>query len=281
MFWQTSRRHIPLDRTLVMAILNVTPDSFSDGGAYHSADDALRQVEQFVAEGADIIDVGGESTRPGSARVAESEETLRVVPVIEAIVKRFDVPVSVDTSKSAVARRAVDVGAEIVNDISALRFDAGIAETCAESGAGIVLMHSRGEFEDMHDQPAAENIFADVVADLGRAIAAAEGAGVKGEQIVLDVGLGFGKTFEQNMEMLGGLHRVITEFASFPMLVGASRKSFIGKILAEAHPSKRVSGSVAAAVIAVMNGARIVRVHDVKETVDAVRVADAIKSHRR
>lgn len=277
MRWRTSRRQIELDRTLVMAILNITPDSFSDGGEFLAADDALRQAEKLIDEGADILDVGGESTRPGSGRVQVAEETRRVVPIIEAITKRFDIPVSIDTWKSTVASRAIDAGAEIINDISGLRFDGRIGDACAKQGAGLVLMHSRGEFETMHSQPPVDDIFNEACSGLQHSIDRAENSGVYEGQIVLDVGLGFGKTFEQNLELLAKLNKIVEAFPSFPMLVGASRKSFIGKILDEPDPSKRADGSSAAAVIAVWNGAKIVRAHDVKKTVDAVRVAEAMR----
>ena len=199
--WKTSRREIDYrSRALVMAILNFTPDSFSDGGAISSVDDALRRAEKFVAEGADILDVGGESTRPGSARVTVEEETLRVVPVIEAIAKRFDLPVSVDTSKGEVAIRAIDAGAEIINDISGLRFDETIADIAARSSAGLVLMHSRGEFEDMHSQEPVADILKEVSNDFRRAITVAKDHGVAAQSIALDAGIGFGKSQSQNLE---------------------------------------------------------------------------------
>ena len=281
MFWQTSRRQISVDRPLVMAILNVTPDSFSDGGAFLSVDDAVRRVEILIAEGADIIDVGGESTRPGSERVSADVEIGRVVPVIEAIAGRFDVPVSIDTSKSEVAAAAMDVGAEIINDISGLRFDAAIADVAAETNAGLVLMHSCGEFETMHSKPPVDDIFAEVSADLKRSISSAKTAGVADANIVLDIGIGFGKTLEQNLALIAKLDRLVSEFAEFPILVGTSRKSFIGKILGGVPPSDRLGGSIASALIAIQNGAKIVRVHDVKETVAAIKIAVAIEGEMK
>lgn len=276
-FLQTSRRLMALDRPLVMAILNVTLDSFSDGGAYLEVEDALMQTERLIAEGADIIDIGGESTRPGSERVAAEVETSRVVPVISAIAKRFDVPVSIDTSKSEVASAAIDAGAEIINDISGLRFDGEIANVAARANAGLVLMHSRGEFETMHSQPPVDDIFAEVSADLKRSVGAAKAAGVADANIVLDIGIGFGKTLEQNLALIAKLDRLVNEFAAYPILVGTSRKSFIGKILGGVPPSERLGGSIASALIAIQNGAKIVRVHDVKETVAAIKTAAAIE----
>ena len=276
--WKTSRREIDYrSRALVMAILNFTPDSFSDGGAISSVDDALRRAEKFVAEGADILDVGGESTRPGSARVTVEEETLRVVPVIEAIAKRFDLPVSVDTSKGEVAIRAIDAGAEIINDISGLRFDETIADIAARSSAGLVLMHSRGEFEDMHSQEPVADILKEVSNDFRRAITVAKDHGVAAQSIALDAGLGFGKSQSQNLELIAKLDKLTAEFKAYPMLVGTSRKSFIGKLLNDAPVSERIAGSLATGIIAVWKGASILRVHDVKETVDSIRMITAIR----
>lgn len=276
MYWQTSRREISLERPLVMAILNVTPDSFSDGGEYFAVDDALRRAGQLIEDRADILDIGGESTRPGSVRVSTEEEMTRVVPVIAAISENFDIPISIDTSKSIVAAAAMDAGAEIINDISGLRFDADIANVAAKTHAGLVLMHSRGDFETMHASPPVVDIFADVSTDFYRSINSARTRGVSDENIALDIGIGFGKTFEQNLALLGKLDRLVAEFASFPILVGTSRKSFIGKILGGPPPTERIGGSIASALVAIRNGAKIIRVHDVRETVAAIRVEAAI-----
>lgn len=275
--WKTSRREISLDVPLVMGILNVTPDSFSDGGRYADINAALQRAGEMIAEGADVIDIGGESTRPGSRRVSADDEISRVVPVIEAISKRLDVPVSIDTSKSAVADAAVDAGAEIINDISGLRFDEAIAEVAARHKTGLVLMHSRGEFETMHSQPPVEDIITEVEKDLRRSISAAAAAGVAAEQIVLDIGIGFGKTLDQNLKLIARLDRLVQEFPVFPILVGASRKSFLGKLLGKDDPKERLSGSLASAAIAVWNGAKILRVHDVAATVDAVKIVTQTK----
>jgi dihydropteroate synthase len=276
-YWLTSRRKLSLEKTLVMAILNVTPDSFSDGGDFFSFDDALKQAEKLVAEGADMLDIGGESTRPASERVSIDEEIRRVVPLIEAIAKRFDVPLSIDTSKSEVAEKAVEAGAEIINDVSGLRFDERIASVAAAKNAGLVLMHLRGDFETMHRQAPVADIFKEVSAGFHQSIAKAASFGVKPEQIALDVGIGFSKTLNQNLELLAKLDKLIKEFPNFPMLVGTSRKSFIGKILGDAAPDERLSGSLASAAIAVWNGARVVRVHDVKATVETLKIVEAIK----
>jgi dihydropteroate synthase len=276
--WLTSKRTTDLSHAAVMGILNVTPDSFSDGGRFVDLDPALRRAEQMIGEGAAIIDIGGESTRPGSARVEEQVEIDRVVPVIEAIASRFDVPVSIDTSKSKVAEVAVAAGAEIINDISGLRFDERIAEIAARTKSGLVLMHSRGEFAEMHSQPNVDDIVTEVVRDFERSISIATHAGVTVDSIVLDIGIGFGKTVEQNLELIAKLDNIAGTFSGRPLLVGVSRKSFIGKLLNGSSPSERLSGSLAAAVAAVMNGARIIRAHDVKATVDALKVTNAILS---
>jgi dihydropteroate synthase len=279
MLWQTARRKISLEKTLVMAILNVTPDSFSDGGKFFSVDDALRQAEKIIDEGADIIDVGGESTRPNSERISVEEEARRVAPIIEAIAKRFDVPVSIDTSKSEVAEKAVEAGAQIINDVSGLRFDEKIADVAAKKNAGLILMHLRGTFETMHKQKPVENILREVADGFQFSINKAKHYEVKDEQIALDVGIGFSKTFEQNLELIAKLDKLIEEFPNYPMLVGTSRKSFIGKILGDAPPTERLNGSLATAAIAVWNGAKIVRVHDVRATVEAIKAVEAVKQN--
>ena len=255
-----------------MGILNVTPDSFFDGGLFLSVADALRKAETMIGEGADIIDIGGESTRPGSNQVSVQDEIGRVVPVIEAIAKRFDTPISVDTTKSEVAQQAIDGGAEIINDISGLRFDERIAAVAAKTNAGLVLMHSLGTFETMHSEPAAEDIFDEVISGLRRSVQLAKKHGVADEQIVLDVGIGFGKTFEQNLELLAKLDNIVAEFKDYPMMVGTSRKSFIGKILGSSAVGERLGGSLATALEAVKNGASVLRVHDVRATVAALNV---------
>lgn len=278
MHWQTSRRQISLERPLVMSILNTTPDSFSDGGKFVSVDMALAHAEKMIADGADIIDVGGESTRPGSERVSVKEEIARVVTIIEVVAKRFDTPVSIDTTKSEVAKCALDAGAEIINDISGLRWDVALAEIAASTNAGLVLMHSRGEFETMHCQPPVNDILAEVKSDFRRAISTAHSSGVRDDQIVLDVGVGFGKSAVQNLELIAKLDKIVGEFENYAILVGASRKSFIGKILDDAPPTERLGGSIAAAIAAISNGAKIVRVHDVKESVAALKVWTELNS---
>jgi dihydropteroate synthase len=200
------------------------------------------------------------------------------VPVITAISKRFKIPISIDTTKSEVAEKAIEAGASIINDISGLRFDERTADIAARHSTGLVLMHSRGDRETLHSQPPVNGVFADVANDFLRAIDTAHSYGVKPEQLALDIGIGFGKTQEQNLELIGKLDRLVSEFSEFPILVGASRKSFIGKILGDVPPSERLGGSIAAAFIAVRNGAKIVRVHDVKETVAALKIAAKLDS---
>lgn len=280
MLWSTSKRKIDLSQPIVIGILNVTPDSFSDGGQFADIDAALTRAEEMIEEGAAVIDVGGESTRPGSDRVSEEVEIDRVVPVIEAITSRFDIPISIDTSKAKVAQAAIAAGAEIINDISGLRFDERIAEIAAASNAGLVLMHSRGKFETMHSQPPVEDILAEVEGDFRRSIAVAEAKGASRDAIVLDVGIGFGKTPAQNLELLARLGTIADAFRGNALLVGASRKSFIGKVLDGASPDQRLSGSIAAAVVAVMHGASIIRAHDVKPTSDALRIATAVMDQK-
>jgi len=196
-----------------MGILNVTPDSFSDGGQFATIGDALRRVEQMISEGADIIDVGGESSRPGSTQISSDEEIRRVAPVVEAVAKRFDLPISVDTYRSAVAKAAIEAGAEIINDISAFRFDVEMAAAVSNSHSAMILMHSRGQFETLHSTPPADDVFEDVTSDLGRAINMALVAGIRPDAIALDVGIGFGKTLEQNLSLIRDLDRVRQVFS--------------------------------------------------------------------
>ncbi len=276
--WMTAQREIKLERPLVMGILNVTPDSFSDGGSFDTVDGALAQAERMIADGADIVDIGGESTRPGSLQITADEEIGRVVPVIQAIAERFDTPISVDTSKGAVAKAAVDAGAEIINDISGLRSEPELADVAAAAGAGLIIMHSRGEFTTMHSEPPVDDIITTVLAEIRSSVETAIERGVAREQIVIDVGIGFGKTPEQNLELIAKLDRLVSEFDGYPLLIGASRKSFIGKLLNEPDPQKRVAGSIAVAALAVWLGSKIVRVHDVKATVDAVRIVSALRA---
>ena len=277
--WKLARRSLPYgERTLVMGVLNITPDSFSDGGKFYSPESAVEHALEMIAEGADIIDIGGESTRPGSAFVSEQEELQRVIPVIEKLVTETSIPISVDTTKSSVACAALEAGAEIVNDISALRFDPAIADEVAKVKAGLVLMHSRGTPKTMQQLPPVKDIMGEVIGGLRESIAVAEQRGVSRESIAIDPGIGFGKTAAQNVELIAHLDQLAREFADFPILIGTSRKSFLGKLLDNSPTDQRLHGTIASIAAAVMKGAHIVRVHDVKAAVAAVKVADSIRS---
>ena len=269
--WICARHTISLDRPRVMGILNVTPDSFSDGGHWHSTEAAVQQGLALVAEGADILDIGGESTRPGAAEVAVDEELQRVVPVIEALARQTQVVISVDTRKSAVARAALAAGASIVNDVTALG-DPAMATVVREAGAGVVLMHMRGTPETMQRAPQYVDVVAEVRAFLAARIEAALTAGIGRRQILIDPGIGFGKTTAHNLALLGALEK-FAELA--PVLVGASRKRFIGEITGVPMDG-RLAGSLTVAVWSVMRGAAVLRVHDVAATCAAVRMAGAL-----
>ena len=270
-------------RVQVMGVLNVTPDSFSDGGKYADCERAVDRAFEIEDEGADILDIGGESTRPGAKPASAEEEVDRVIPVIEALGGRLRIPISVDSTKSAVARYAVSAGAEIINDISGLRFDPTLAEIAAETGAALVLMHSRGAPETMHQMPPVADVFAEVIGGLRRSIELALIRGARREQLILDPGIGFGKTPEQNLQLINKLDRICGEFG-LPVLLGTSRKSFIKRTLDRALSAgarddqrERLAGTAATVTIGVLRGARIVRVHDVGEMVAVVRMAEAVK----
>jgi dihydropteroate synthase len=282
--WQIRDRRLPIgERTLVMGVLNVTPDSFSDGDKFLTLDNAIRHAERMIAEGVDIVDVGGESTRPGGEPVSAEEEIQRVVPVIKELTKRSDTAISIDTTKSEVARAALDAGALIVNDISGLRFDFYVADAAASAGAGLVLMHSRGTPATLHRLPPVAEIIPEVINGLRASVHMAERRGVKRESIVIDPGIGFGKSQEQNLELIAKLDQLIAAFPELPLLVGTSRKSFLGRILADeegtpANAYERLHGTIASMIAAVLNGAHIVRVHDVKASVDALKTIQAISA---
>jgi dihydropteroate synthase len=279
--WRLRTRELALgERTRVMGVLNVTPDSFSDGGQFLARDRAVAHALLMFEEGADIVDVGGESTRPGSeARIPEAEELRRVLPVIEQVRRELpDALLSIDTYKSAVARPAVEAGAEIVNDVSAFRWDPAMAKTVADLKCGAVLMHMRGRPEEWCSLPPEENMVGRVMRDLAHWTQTALDAGVERERVVLDPGFGFGKNFEENYPLLARFQ----EFhqMGFPLLSGTSRKSFIGRALAkngvDAPPQERLYGSLAAMTTCILKGAHIVRVHDVKASVEAAKIADAV-----
>jgi dihydropteroate synthase len=273
--WHVRGRALPLDRPLVMGILNVTPDSFSDGGRFVAVDAAVARAVAMLAEGADIIDVGGESTRPqGAEDVPADEEVRRVVPVIERIARESpDATISVDTVKSEVARAALEAGAHIVNDVSGLRLDPAIAPLCAESGGGLVLMHSRGGVGTMGTYKDAEyaDVENEVLQELRASIEVARDAGVDEEQIVVDPGIGFAKKSEHSLAMLAALPKL--RQLGYPVMVGVSRKRFIGDITAVGEPAHRLGGTLGANVAALALGARMFRVHDVAENRQALDVA--------
>ena len=260
-------------RAWLMGVLNVTPDSFSDGGLYAEPGRAVDRGLALVAEGADIVDVGGESTRPGSLPVPEAEELRRVVPVVEALRKQTPALISVDTTKSAVARAALEAGADIVNDTSALRFDPAMAGVVARSGAAVVLMHMKGTPLTMQDAPAYDDIMGEIAAFLDDRIRVAEAAGIPRGRVVVDPGIGFGKSFAHNLELLR--RQAVFHALGRPLLVGFSRKAFLGRIL-DRPPDERLEGTIAAAVLSVERGAHILRVHDVGPVAQAVRAAEAI-----
>lgn len=261
-----------------MGILNVTPDSFSDGGRFFDSKRAVDRALQMEEEGADIIDVGGESTRPGSEPVPLEEELRRVIPVIEALAKRLSVPISIDTYKAEVAKRALEAGASVVNDISGLRFDPKMAEVVADSDAAVVIMHIKGTPKDMQTNPHYDDLFGEIIGYLREGIEIARAHGIGEDRIVVDPGIGFGKTAEHNLQIINRLERF--SVLGRPLLIGPSRKSFIGMVLGGVPPSERLEGTAAAVAVAVLKGASIVRVHDVKEMVPVVRVAEAIRKER-
>jgi dihydropteroate synthase len=265
---------LDLSRPHVMGIVNVTPDSFSDGGKYESTEQAVAHAMQLVEDGAELLDIGGESTRPGATPVSLDEELRRVVPVIEKLAKSAGVPLSIDTYKPEVMRAAIDAGADIVNDVRALQ-EPGALEVVAQSQAGVCLMHMQGLPATMQDDPQYDDVVAEVHVFLQKRLQAAQAAGIAADRIVLDPGFGFGKRTVHNVELLQQLH-TFSELGR-PLLVGLSRKSVLGQIVG-ADVYVRLHASLAASVISAMKGARIIRVHDVKATVDALKVVSAVLS---
>ena len=256
----------PSEKTYVMGILNVTPDSFSDGGSYTSIDKAMEQAEKMIQQGADIIDVGGESTRPGHVQIGDEEEIKRVVPVIREIKKKFDIPVSIDTYKSAVAKAALEAGADLLNDIWGFRYDEKMAELAAEYGVPVCLMHNRDNLDY-------DDFMEDVKKDLQISLDIAEKYGVKKENIMLDPGVGFGKTYEQNLMVMNHLEEIVD--MGYPVLLGTSRKSVIGLTL-DLPVDEREEGTLATSVLGAIKGCQFVRVHDVEKNVRALKMTDAI-----
>ena len=255
------------ERTYVMGILNVTPDSFSDGGSYTDLNLAVKRVDKMIAQGADIIDVGGESTRPGHTKISEEEEIQRVAPVIREIKKRFDIPVSVDTYKSKVAKAALDAGADLLNDIWGFRADEQMALLAARYGVPVCLMHNS-------DSTDYKDFMGDIVRDLKISLSIAEKYGVLRENIILDPGIGFGKTPEQNLILMSRLEEIVA--MGYPVLFGASRKSVIGLVL-KLPVTEREEGTIATSVIAAMKGCQYVRVHDVEKNIRALKMTDAVR----
>jgi len=253
-------------RTYIMGILNVTPDSFSDGGRFNDMDSAMDRVKKMLDEGADIIDVGGESTRPGHEVISDEDEIIRIIPIIKAIKERFDIPVSIDTYKGKVAEAALEAGADLVNDVWGFKHDPYIAEVTARYGAPCCLMHNR------HDKDY-KNLIEDIIADLKESVDIALKAGVKPENIILDPGIGFAKTVEQNLETINSLEKI--KAMGYALLLGTSRKSTIGAVL-DLPVDQRVEGTVATSVIGIMKGCDFVRVHDVLENKRACKMTDAI-----
>jgi len=261
-----------------MGVLNVTPDSFSDGGLYLEPELAAERALEMERAGADILDVGGESTRPGSEGISAEEELGRVLPVLDRLCGRLKIPISIDTQKATVAERAIAAGAELINDVTALRTEPKLAEVARRHRLPLILMHMRGVPRTMQKRPFARNVVRDVISGLRAAVARARKAGIAKSQILLDPGIGFGKSYEQNCELLARL----PELAGLgcPLVVGTSRKSFIGHLLGDAPPEERLWGTAATVAASILAGAHIVRVHDIVEMVQVVRVTDAVLSAR-
>jgi len=278
-----SRTLVLGERTLAMGVLNVTPDSFSDGGKFLDPERAVQQALAIEQAGADLLDIGGESTRPGSTGVSAKEELARVLPVLQALRGLLKIPVSIDTQESEVAEAALEAGAQMINDISGLKSDPRIAEVAARRRAPLILMHMRGEPRTMQAGPFARDVMKDVMQGLRKSVAAARRTGVAKSQIILDPGIGFGKSFAQNYELLQELRQVAN--LGYPLLVGTSRKGFLGTTLTRdrrpAPPEERIWGTAATVTASILNGAHIVRVHDVAEMVEVACVADCLLEPKR
>lgn len=259
-----------------MGILNVTPDSFSDGGKFTHFEHALKQVQQMIYAGATIIDIGGESTRPGAADVSESDELARVIPILKAIKQNFDVLVSIDTSKAVVMKAAIDNGADIINDVRALQNE-GCLDVVANSNVPVCLMHMQGLPRTMQNKPSYDNVIEDIIDFFEQRIQACLAVGIARERLIIDPGFGFGKTLSQNFKLLANLSK-FTKLAC-PILAGISRKSMIGNLL-NRDVEQRLAGSLSAAILAAQQGAHIIRVHDVEETVDALKVLNAVADNK-
>jgi dihydropteroate synthase len=273
---QWSRYEFDLDsRTFIMGVINVTPDSFFDGGRYFTIDNAVKHGQRMASEGADIIDIGGESTRPSSDPLSLGEELRRIIPVIKALSQEIAIPISIDTYKSEVARRALEAGARMVNDISAMRFDPAIGQVVASAGVPIVLMHMKGAPKNMQDNPVYGDLLGEITDFLRKVTDKAVSLGIKRDLIIIDPGIGFGKSFDDNLMIIRDLHRFSS--LGYPVLVGTSNKSFIGHVL-DLPVESRDTGTMATIAAAVMNGAHIIRTHNVKAAKETVAIIDAIKS---
>ena len=270
--FQCAHRNLNFETPVVMGILNITPDSFSDGGRYSHLDTALRQAEKMLSDGAQIIDIGGESTRPGARAVNESAELDRVIPVIEKLQQELDVIISIDTSKAVVMTEAASAGAALINDVMALRAE-GALEAASETGLPVCLMHMQGEPRSMQSQPQYDNVVSEVQSFLQQQTERCIASGIDKNQIIIDPGFGFGKTLTHNIALFKNLEQL--NVLGYPILVGASRKSMLGQITGK-DISERLAGSVAFATLASIKGAAIIRVHDVAETMDAIKVAEAL-----
>jgi dihydropteroate synthase len=265
-------------KTHIMGILNITPDSFSDGGTHLDKFKAIDHALRMIDDGADILDIGGESTRPGSEPVSTDEELRRTLPVIEALAKNISIPISIDTCKAGVAVRALEAGASLVNDISGLRFDPEMPKVISRFKVPVVIMHMKGTPKNMQADPTYKALIPEIIDYLRESIRLATKSGIHENMIILDPGLGFGKTFEHNLEIINNLEQF--SVLKKPLLIGPSRKAFLGKILGGLPPQERLEGTAAAVAISIIKGAHIVRVHDVKEMAKVARVADAIKQER-
>ncbi|MDH3981700.1 MAG: dihydropteroate synthase [Kiritimatiellaceae bacterium] len=275
--WKCRNRTLKLgERTLVMGILNVTPDSFSDGGDFSDPGKAIEHALEMIEHGANIIDIGGESTRPGADSVSEVEEIKRTVPIIEKIREQSDIPISIDTMKAEVAFQALEAGANIINDVSAFESDPGMVKIAAQTGAGVVLMHKQGIPQTMQDDPTYENVVEEVCDYLKTRMDFAAMNGVSRNAICIDPGIGFGKTLEHNLALMRGLPKLTA--CGCPILIGASRKSFIGAITGRATPTERLAGSLGVAGWSIALGTHILRVHDVIDTCDVCRIVDILSS---
>jgi len=264
------------ERTLVMGVLNVTPDSFSEGGLYFDTGAAVEHALEMERVGADMIDIGGESTRPGSEGITADEELRRILPVLQKLHGRIKIPISIDTSKAEVAEAAAEAGAEILNDVTALRADPRLADVVRRRKLPLILMHMRGEPRTMQKKPFARDVLRDVTAGLRKAVATAQRHGVRRSQIILDPGTGFGKSYEQNFELIARLPELAR--LGYPLLIGTSRKSFIGRALGGVSETERIWGTAATVAASILQGAHIVRVHDVAQMVQVARVTDVIAS---